>query len=210
MDKLSLNQVQTAVRTMCRVAEEKKEYFSDLDGVMGDADFGVSLAMGFRSVMKRWDTYDVSSIGSFLLGVANQILNNTGGCSGPVWGTLFERLGQTFVGKQELNLSDIMEGFENAVEGIRKRGGAQLGDKTVVDALQAIVDSLKDSAGKNICLNEALDLAARDAYEMREVSKDWMARRGRQRFTGERSIGTYDPGIVAVGEMAVAIAATLK
>ena len=198
MERITLQQVQTIVRTMAKIAEDNEEYFSELDGVMGDADFGVSLAAGFKSVMSKWDSYDMTSIGSFLLNVTSVITSSTGGCSGPVWGTLFMRCGMAFRDKTEIT-----------IEGIMKRGGAHLGDKTLLDALQAIVESF-DKADKNGTLMEALEAAADAAYETREITKSWIAKRGRQSFTGERSIGTYDPGIVAVGDMAKAIVEALK
>lgn len=89
MENMTFEQVQTVVKTMAKVAKDNEAYFCELDGVMGDADFGVSLATGFQSVMDKWDTYDMSTIGSFLLGVTTAITSCTGGCSGPVWGTLF-------------------------------------------------------------------------------------------------------------------------
>lgn len=210
MEKMTFEQVQTVVKTMAKVAEENEQYFSELDGVMGDADFGVSLASGFRNVMAQWNTYNMSSIGDFLLGVTQAITSSTGGCSGPVWGTLFMRTGMAFRGKQEISVEEIVAGLESAIAGIMKRGGAHLGDKTLLDALQAIVDSLKESLNADCTLNEALDKAAVEAKETRERTKQWVAKRGRQSFTGDRSIGTYDPGIVAIGEMAMAIAAALK
>lgn len=177
---------------------------------MGDADFGVSLATGFHQVMQSWDSYDMSSIGSFLLGVCKAISSSTGGCSGPVWGTLFMRCGMSFRDKQELSLAEVAEGLKNAIEGIMKRGGAHLGDKTLLDALDVIVQSLEQSSAEELSLQAALDRAAKAAYEARETTRMWVAKRGRQSFTGDRSIGTYDPGIVAIGEMAVAIADALR
>ena len=92
-----------------------------------------------------------------------------------------------------------------------KRGGASLGDKTLIDALDAIVVSLEESeASGEGSLIEAFEKAADAAYEMRETTKGWVAKRGRQSFTGDRSAGTYDPGIVAIGDMAKAIVAALK
>lgn len=210
MEKMTLEQVQTAVKTMAKVAKENEAYFCELDGVMGDADFGVSLATCFGSVMDRWDTYDMSTIGTFLLGVTGAITSCTGGCSGPVWGTLFMRTGMMFREKTELDLKELADGLNSAIEGISKRGGARLGDKTLMDALDALAKSLEASSGTGCTLQEALDRAAKAAYETRETTKQWVARRGRQSFTGDRSVGTYDPGIVAIGDMAAAIAEALK
>lgn len=210
METMTFSQVQTVIKTMAKVAEENEAYFCELDGVMGDADFGVSLATGFKSVMDRWESYDMSTIGSFLLGVTSAITSCTGGCSGPVWGTLFMRNGMLFKEKTELTIMDIVDGLNSAIEGISKRGGAKLGDKTLLDALDVIAKSLEASSKTDSTLQEALDKAAEAARESRETTKQWVAKRGRQSFTGDRSIGTYDPGIVAIGEMAAAIAAALK
>jgi dihydroxyacetone kinase len=172
---------------------------------MGDADFGVSLAGGFKAVLAGWDKFDMSSIGSFLLSVSKEITGNTGGCSGPVWGTLFMRNGMAFRGKTEITLADIIDGFKSAIEGIMKRGGAALGDKTLVDALDAQVKSFERSLADGVPILEAFKAASDAAVEMRETSKGWVAKRGRQSFTGDRSAGTYDPGIVAIGDMSKAI-----
>jgi dihydroxyacetone kinase phosphoprotein-dependent L subunit len=210
MDKLSQNQVEIVVKTMADTAIKNEAYFSELDAVMGDADFGVSLAGGFKAVLSQWEKFDMSSIGSFLLNVSTAITGNTGGCSGPVWGTLFMRCGMAFRGKNEISLDEITSALKSAVEGIMKRGGAQLGDKTLVDALDAIIKSHEKSLESGETLMEALKKASAAAVEMRETTKGWMAKRGRQSFTGERSIGTYDPGIVAVGDMTKAIVEALE
>ena len=210
MAKLTKEQVQTIVKTMAETAFENRQYFSDLDAVMGDGDFGESLAIGFQDVMSKWDTFDKSSIGSLLLGVTTAITSSTGGCSGAVWGTLFMRTGMAFNGKQEITLAEAADGLAKAIDGISKRGGAVLGDKTLLDALEVIRASLAQSAEDDDDLNTALDKAAQKAVMCKEETKDWIAKRGRQFFTGERSIGTYDPGIVAIGIMATNIANALK
>ncbi|MDR0284329.1 MAG: dihydroxyacetone kinase subunit L [Propionibacteriaceae bacterium] len=210
MEKLTQAQAETIVMTMTDVALANEAYFSDLDAVMGDADFGRSLAAGFRVVKERWETYDHSSIGTLLLNVSSALTSNTGGCSGPVWGTLFMRTGMAFRGKTELTLPEITAGLRSAIEGIMKRGGAVLGDKTLLDALDALTSTLETAAAQGDPLLDAFDKAADAAYAMRDTSKSWVAKRGRQSFTGDRSAGTYDPGIVAIGDMAKAVAAALR
>lgn len=210
MEKLTLEQVKTIIRTMADTAIENEKRFSDLDGVMGDADFGTSIAGGYRAVLKEWEGYDYSSIGSFLINVAKTWTGNTGGCSGPVWGTLFMRCGLAFRGKTEVGIDEAIPALKNAMDGIMQRGGAKLGDKTMLDALDAIVKSFEASVAADEPLADTLSKAADAAYEMRESTKDWVAMRGRQSFTGDRSRGTYDPGIVAVGDFAKAIVAALS
>ncbi len=209
MNTLTQRQVELAVKTMADTAIGNEEYFCQLDAVMGDADFGVSLAGGFGAVLKGWDGFDASSIGGLLLGCASAITGNAGGCSGPVWGTLFMRGGMAFRGKTELTLDDLITGLKSAMDGIMKRGGAELGDKTLLDALNAILQAFEAGRDAGQPLGEVLKSAADAAFAARESTKGWIAKRGRQSFTGERSVGTYDPGIVAVGEMAKAIVKAL-
>lgn len=209
MDTLSLEQVELAVKTIADTAIKNEAYFSELDGVMGDADFGTSLAGGFRAVLAAWDGFDKSSIGSLLLGCATTITGNTGGCSGPVWGTLFMRGGMAFKGKTEIGLADLIPALKSAMEGIQKRGGAELGDKTLLDGLDAILKSFEASQAGGEDLKTALRKAADAAVQTREITKDWVAKRGRQSFTGDRSKGTYDPGTVAVGDISKAIVEAL-
>jgi dihydroxyacetone kinase phosphoprotein-dependent L subunit len=197
------------VKTMADTAIANEAYFSELDAVMGDADFGTSLAGGFKAVLGAWDGFDHSSVSSMLLNVASKITGNTGGCSGPVWGTLFMRCGMSFRGKAEITIEDAVAALKNAIEGISKRGGAVVGDKTLLDALNEIAMSLEASAAAGVPAYDALRKASDAAVECRETTKGWIAKRGRQSFTGERSVGTYDPGIVAIGEMTKAIVAAL-
>jgi len=209
MEKLTLEDVELIVRTMADVALENEKYFSDLDAVMGDADFGVSLASGFRAVLNDWDNLDRSSITSFLLKVATHILANTGGCSGPVWGTLFMRSAMGAKGKNELTLQDIVAMLRSAIEGIMARGGAQLGDKTLLDALDPAARAMEEYPDPEDLVG-AFQAAADAATAAIEGTRNWIARRGRQSFTGERSIGTLDPGIVAVATMLQAIVKKFK
>ena len=209
MSVLNQEHVELIVKTMADTAISNEAYFSELDAVMGDADFGTSLAGGFKAVLSAWDGYDHSSISSLLLNVASSITGNTGGCSGPVWGTLFMRCGMSFRNKTELTLDDAIAALKNAIEGISKRGGAVIGDKTLLDALNDIVVSLEASSGAGVPIVDAFKAASDAAVECREKTKSWIAKRGRQSFTGERSIDTYDPGIVAVGDMSKAIVAAL-
>jgi len=203
-------QAETVVKTMAKVSIDNEQWFSELDGVMGDGDFGTSLAAGFKAIVAGWDDFDKSSIGATLLKCATAITGNVGGCSGPVWGTMFMRMGMKLRGKTEATLEDVIAGLKSAIEGIMQRGGAKIGDKTLLDALDAIVMCNEASLSAGDDMAATLKKAAGAAFEMREISKPWVAKRGRQSFTGDRSAGTYDPGTVAVGEMMKAIEAALK
>lgn len=199
MKEITQSDVEQAVKTLAATALRNEKYFSELDAAAGDADFGVSLASGFRVVEKDWEEFDRSSIGSFLLRISMVITRHVGGCSGPIWGTAFMRAGMLSKDRTSLTLTDLEKMLTGAIEGIQQRGGAVAGDKTLLDALIPIRDVVaKHAAEDDADTTEVLKEATRVANEAIEKTKDWVAKRGRQSFTGERSSGTLDPGIVAI------------
>jgi len=211
MKELSLNEVELVVKTMAEVAVANEKYFSELDAAAGDADFGVSLAKGFQTIQSKWEELDRSSIGIFLMKTGMIITSNVGGCSGPIWGTGFLRSGAKSKDKTALTLADLVEMIDAAMEGIIARGGAQLGDKTLLDAMAAAREVFQQwSQKQEQDFLGAFEEAAAAATATIESTRDWIAKRGRQSFTGERSKGTVDPGIVAVATMMQAVAKALR
>lgn len=202
MKEITLADVELAVKTIADTAMRNEKYFSELDSAAGDADFGVSLASGFRVIQKDWDQIDRSSIGTFLLKISMIISRHVGGCSGPIWGTGFMRAGTLSRDRNTLTLEDLEKMLTASIEGIQQRGGAVAGDKTLLDALIPIRDTVREYVGKpDVDASEVLRQATKVATDAIEGTKDWVAKRGRQSFTGDRSRGTPDPGIVAVATM---------
>ncbi len=208
---ISLPDVEHAVLAMAAVAFSNEKYFGDLDGEMGDADFGKSLAQGFQAIQAEFDKIDHSDIGVLLVKCGMIFAANVGGCSGPIWGTAFMRAGMTAKGKQTLALADVVAMGRNAVEGMRARGGASAGDKTLLDAIIPAIDKIEELSRKdpdNVL--GALRAASDAATAAVEGTRGWVAKRGRASYAGERTIGTLDPGVVAVASMAAAIVKELE
>jgi dihydroxyacetone kinase phosphoprotein-dependent L subunit len=202
MKEITMTDIERTVKSMAATALRNERYFSDLDAAAGDADFGVSLASGFRVIDKDWEQFDRTSIGNFLLKISMVITRNVGGCSGPIWGTAFMRAAALSRDKITLTLSDLDKMLTSSIEGIQQRGGASAGDKTLLDALIPMRDTVrKYSEQPDADPPLVLEEATRVANEAIERTRDWVAKRGRQSFTGERSCGTPDPGIVAVATM---------
>ncbi len=202
MSQITQEDVELALKTVAATALRNEKYFSDLDAAAGDADFGVSLASGFRVVEKDWEELDRSSIGNLLLRVSMIITRNVGGCSGPIWGTGFMRAAALCRESKTLTLAELEQMLKAAIEGIQQRGGAQRGDKTLLDALIPIHEMIAErAADPNASTSEVLREAARIANNAIEETLNMVARRGRQSFTGDRSKGTKDPGIVAIATM---------
>ncbi len=147
MQEITLADFETAIKSIADTALKNEQYFCELDSYAGDADFGVSLASGFRVVNEEWNELDRSSIGNFLLKISLIMTRNVGGCSGPIWGTGFMRAGALAKDRTSITLDDLDKMLTASIEGIQKRGGAQLGDKTLLDALIPIRDVVHEHAG---------------------------------------------------------------
>ncbi len=212
MQNSSLPAVELVVRTIAETAIANESYFCQLDSVVGDGDFGYSLARGFEKILDGFESFDRSSAGAFLKKVGFTIASRVGGTSGPIWGTAFLRAASAAGNKTTLSGEDVIAMLRAAVEGIQARGGASLGEKTLLDALVPAIDSLeadlKGSASDRGV--EALANAARVANRAAAETTGMIAKRGRAAYTGERSIGSPDPGAVAIGVIADRISAAWR
>jgi len=198
MERSGVETVRFVVRTIAETVVENETYFGELDAVVGDGDFGYSLARGFEKVLLDWDTFEEPTAGLFLKKVATIITSRIGGTSGPIWGTAFLRAAVTIGEKEETTETDAIAMLRAAIEGIKKRGQADLGDKTLLDALIPAVDQLEQAFTASANAATALEQAARVARAQAEATRELLAKRGRAAYSGERSIGTLDAGAVAV------------
>jgi phosphoenolpyruvate---glycerone phosphotransferase subunit DhaL len=207
MNTLNLLQVERGLRTIARISLENEKYFCDLDGEMGDADFGKSIRDGFSAVLNELPSIDRADIGTFLIKVGTVFASHAGGTSGPMWGTAFLKAGLKAKGKTELTMADLVQMGRAAVQGIMARGSAQVGDKTLIDAIVPALDKVEelDQGGKSD-FKSAFQAASEAATAAVEGTRHWPAKRGRQSYAGDRTIGTLDPGIVAVAMMLTAVA----
>jgi len=206
MSGADLADVEAVVRTIATVSVDNEKYFGDLDAVVGDGDFGYSMARGFELVLEGWDDFDRTDIGTFLKKVAIVITSRIGGTSGPIWGTAFLRAGAAAGATDVLTQEQVVAMLRAAIAGIKARGKSDVGDKTLLDALEPAVDAIEASITSGQSAAEALRAAAVTAREQAEATRSMIAKRGRAAYTGERSIGTLDAGAVAVAVMFEALA----
>jgi phosphoenolpyruvate---glycerone phosphotransferase subunit DhaL len=197
----SFEDVELVVRTIAQTAVDNETYFGELDAVVGDGDFGYSMARGFELVLADFDSFDRENIGTFLKKIAVVITSRVGGTSGPLWGTALLRAGAVAGDKTQLTPDDAIAMLRASIEGMKKRGNSDLGDKTLLDALEPAVDELETAIGEGDDGSAALRRAATVARERAEATKEMIAKRGRAAYTGERSIGTLDAGAIAVAIM---------
>jgi dihydroxyacetone kinase phosphoprotein-dependent L subunit len=208
----SLPEVELVVRTIAETAVANEHYFCQLDSVVGDGDFGYSLARGFEKVLQGFGGFDRTTPGTFLKKIGTVIASRVGGTSGPIWGTAFMRAGAAVGTKTTLAASDVVAMLRAAVEGIQVRGGAALGEKTLLDALVPAIDCLEAGLAKNPADAgvQAIADAAAAAETAAAATASMIAKRGRASYTGERSIGSPDPGAVAIGVIAGRVSAAWR
>lgn len=171
--------------------------FCELDAAAGDGDFGMSLAKGFKELKKAGPDLPTEEIGAYLKACGMVITEHCGGASGPIWGSAFRAAGKWADGRTELDAVALAELLKAAVEGIQKRGGARLGDKTLLDALIPAATALAEAAPSGMAA--AMDACARAAVAGAEKTKELVASKGRASYVGERSLSHPDAGAVAIG-----------
>jgi phosphoenolpyruvate---glycerone phosphotransferase subunit DhaL len=201
MAQAGFEEVELVVRTMAQTALDNETYFCELDAVVGDGDFGYSLARGFEIVIADWDDLDRTDVATFLRKVAVIITSRIGGTSGPIWGTAFLRAGGAASGADGIGSDEAVAMLRAGIEGVKQRGGSDLGDKTLLDSLVPAVDVLEARLGAGDDPEVALAAAAEAASAAAEATRPMLAKRGRAAYTGERSIGTLDADAVGVAVM---------
>ncbi len=172
---------------------ENRAYLTKLDGAIGDGDHGTNMDRGMKKVLEKLETSDGDDIGASLKTVGMALVSSVGGAAGPLYGTLFLQMGQATAGKSDLDLPGFTAALDAGVQGVIKRGKAEPGDKTMLDALGPAVEALRE-AGDDTDVAGALGRAAEAAREGMEATIPMVARKGRASYLGERSAGHQDPG----------------
>jgi dihydroxyacetone kinase-like protein len=180
--------------TFANLVAANKDYLTELDSAIGDADHGINMERGFQAVLLNLPSVADQDIGSICKAVGMTLISTVGGASGPLYGTFFIQLGAATTGKLELTLQDWAGALEASVEGVRRRGKAVRGDKTMLDSLLPALTALKAAAAQGVSLVEALSQSEQAAKQGMLDTIPMVARKGRASYLGERSAGHQDPG----------------
>jgi dihydroxyacetone kinase-like protein len=191
---ITTEDVLTCLHRMADVIEENKKYLTKLDSAIGDADHGINMDRGFRSVLKKVSSAQDKDAGTILKTTGMALVSSVGGAGGPLYGTAFMQAGMAVAGKHELGGEDVLHALESALQGVVMRGKASPGDKTMVDAITPAVDAMEQALNNGANTAEALEKAAEAAKQGMEETIPMLAKKGRASYLGERSIGHQDPG----------------
>jgi dihydroxyacetone kinase-like protein len=170
-----------------------KVFLTDLDGVIGDADHGINMTRGFNAVVLKVSEED-TDVGATLKKVGMTLISTVGGASGPLYGTAFMKAGGEAVGKTTLDGETIIKMWLAALEGIKARGKATLGEKTMIDAIEPAMEAFKKAMEEGATIEAGLERAVEAAEAGIEYTKTIRATKGRASYLGDRSIGHQDPG----------------
>lgn len=177
------------------LAEEKKDYFSELDSAIGDGDHGMNLSIGFRAVNKDLDSWKTENIDIIFKKVGTALLDKVGGASGPLYGGFFSKFGIPAKGKEEVSFDEFIEMMEAGIAIIEKRGKAVVGDKTMVDTLRPAVNALRTAyEDEKLSPKDAMKKSLEVGKAGSDSTIPIIAKKGRAMRLGERAIGHRDPG----------------
>jgi phosphoenolpyruvate---glycerone phosphotransferase subunit DhaL len=194
MSNISSNQILLWIERYAAKIAEQKDYLTQLDSAIGDADHGANMDRGFQAVLAKKAELQKGDIGAALKGVAMTLISKVGGASGALYGTFFLQASTAAQGKSELSASEFGSVLEKGLAGIISRGKAAVGDKTMVDALQPAIKAYRHSVDSGETLEQALTNAVSAAEEGLKSTVPLVARKGRASYLGERSAGHPDPG----------------
>ena len=191
---------------------EQRDYLTQLDAAIGDADHGTNMDRGFTAVVETLGaTDDPVSPGRVLVTAGGTLVSTVGGASGPLWGTALRRAGRALGDADEFGSAELASALDAALEGVVELGAAQEGEKTMVDALAPAVRALLESLAAGAALSAAVQAAFEAGEKGMRATVPLQASKGRASYLGERSIGHQDPGatstVLILGALAQTVAA---
>ena len=195
-ENLDLSDTIEMVKQVALSIIDSEPLLTDADRNLGDGDHGLGMERGMKAVIEKIESSSFNQISDVFKSAGMAMMSSMGGASGALFGTLFRNGGKALDGKETLN-SDGLKSFLNAAnEGVKSRGGASPGDKTMIDALEPAAQE----ASKNISLPlyELISLVSQAADRGKEESKEMIATMGRAKTLGERSLGHPDAGACSV------------
>jgi phosphoenolpyruvate---glycerone phosphotransferase subunit DhaL len=209
--EITLAQLRQWLVTFASRIKSQEAFLTELDAAIGDADHGANMRRGTRKICERMadPEFHYDDVSSLLRAVAMTLISNVGGAAGPLYGAFFLRAAQ--VGQQAgtITLDELATMFRAGLEGIQQRGKAQVGDKTLIDALQPAVEALEAAAEQGLSIAAALEAARAAAEVGMQNTIELQANRGRASYLGPRAIGHQDPGATSLYYMVESAAESL-
>ena len=186
------------VRRFAHLVAENRDYLTELDAAIGDADHGSNMDRGMKAAVAAIDASPPATAGALFSKVGMTLVSTVGGASGPLFGTLFLRIGTTLGDAETTSAPQLAAALRAGLGGVVDRGKAGPEDKTMYDALAPAVDALDAALADGADLAASLKQASDAAAAGRDATTPMLARKGRASYLGERSVGHQDPGATTV------------
>jgi dihydroxyacetone kinase-like protein len=183
-----------AVKEMAAAMEEHRRHLTQLDSAIGDGDHGTNMCRGFQAALEHLKATNPKTSSDALKDVSMTLIGKVGGAAGPLYGTAFLRASAALSDKEDVSPEDVAAALDAAVTGVKQRGKAEAGDKTMIDALEPAVKAAKEAASSGKNAGEVFRVAAEAAGEGAEATVPLTARKGRASYLGARAAGHMDPG----------------
>jgi dihydroxyacetone kinase-like protein len=184
---------------------EHRQELVRLDTAIGDGDHGTNMDRGMRKAIEKLDAAEQADPGAVLKTVAMALVSSVGGAAGPLYGTLFLQMGGAMAGQADVDLPAFAAACRTGLDGVKARGKAELGDKTMIDALTPAIDAMEQAPDLTAGLTAAVDAAQQGM----NATTPLVARKGRASYLGDRSAGHQDPGATSTYYLFKSAAETL-
>lgn len=191
---MNYEKVKTILLSISKKINEEKDYLTQLDNDIADGDHGVNLARGFLAVEQMLSESNDTDLSLIFKNIGMKLVSTVGGAAGPLFGTAFLRMANVVNGKQDMSMEDFVTCLEAAIEGVKFRGKAIQGEKTMLDAMIPAYEEIKKTYAETNNDKLALENGVKAAWQGVEYTKTIIATKGRASYIGERSIGHQDPG----------------
>lgn len=199
MSNIDIIKIKEWLSSVADTYEKNKDYLTQLDSDIGDADHGINMNRGFKLVKEMINSENKESISDIFKSTGTILIKNIGGSSGPLYGTFFLNAGILSNNKESLSLSDITDIFNKGANAISSLGKSKTGEKTMLDTLFPSLDAMKESINEN---SEDAELFKNKVMEAAENGMkstiNMLATKGRASYLGERSVGHQDPGATSM------------
>lgn len=173
--------------------QENKDYLTELDAAIGDADHGINMSKGCKTALEKVENSNFNNVSGLLKAISMALMSSVGGASGPLYGTVFMRMAVS-LNKTDIDFKDLSSALQNALNGIKSLGKAELGDKTMVDVWEPVVNEFNVLVEKNTDAADIKNKVILLAKESMENTIPLIAKKGRASYLGPRSANHQDPG----------------
>ncbi|RBW68198.1 dihydroxyacetone kinase subunit DhaL [Bacillus taeanensis] len=191
---LTIDDIKNILSKISEIMDENKDYLCKLDGALGDGDIGLTMSKGFKAIKNHLPNVPEEDIGVLLMQSGLEMANAAASTMGTLVATALMRSGKISQGKTELTLEDLSTAVKAMVDGIRERGKAEVGDKTILDSLHPAYAAIENANKNGSSLEEAITEAYKAAEEGMTNTKQMQSQHGRAGRYLEKSIGHQDPG----------------